>query len=493
MRHTIVKLTGLLMALALTLTGCNLIGVDPIMQLNEDTAKLEKDYAAVVAEYDGGAVTKGEALGRFASMYSYYTQMYSMFGMNMTADVVENVKQQSVEEVVESVAVQKELEKRGLSLSEEKQAEVEKTAADNYKSAYDSFYAEAEGKGEVKDAQTRYDMLKNGYTEELFRKTQQDAANHELLKENVEAEIAELTDEELQTAYDELVSEDQELYSDDASAFETAMSSSEKEEDAIIAWMPEGYRTVKHILVKPGEDVQKAFTDARTALSDAETALAGFETELADLNDADDAEEADDAEAEEAEAEETAEAEAEETAEPEPTEAPRTVEEIQADMDKAQADVDAAKKAVAEAEAKCLESVKDKTDEIYAKIEAGEDFEALIAEYGEDPGMQNEPTASRGYYVTAAKGNWDQNFNDAAMALENVGDVTMTPVVSSSGVHIIKYMSDVTGGAVALDDIRDKLYENTLSTKREEHYDETLTALVEALNPVYHMEAFNVE
>ena len=68
MRHTIVKLTGLLMALALVLTGCNLIGVDPMMQLDEDFAKLDKDYAAVVAEYDGGTVTKGEVLGRFASM-----------------------------------------------------------------------------------------------------------------------------------------------------------------------------------------------------------------------------------------------------------------------------------------------------------------------------------------------------------------------------------------------------------------------------------------
>ena len=49
-----------------------------------------------------------------------------------------------------------------------------------------------------------------------------------------------------------------------------------------------------------------------------------------------------------------------------------------------------------------LDSVKEKTDEIYGKIAAGEDFAALIAEYGEDPGMQNEPTATRGYYVSAA-------------------------------------------------------------------------------------------
>lgn len=499
MRHTIVKLTGLLMVLALTLTGCNLIGIDPMMQLDEDFAKLDKDYAAVVAEYDGGTVTKGEVLGRFASMYSYYAQMYSMFGMNMTNDVVDGIKQQSAEGAIEAVAVQKELEKRGLSLSEDKLAEVQKTADENYKSAFDSFYAHAEGKGEVKDRQTEYDMYQNGYSKELFYQTQLDEANHALLEENVEAEISELTDEELQEAYDEQVAGDQDLYGEDVSAFESAMASSD-EDDALIAWMPDGYRTVKHILVKPADDVLSAVTDARTALSDAESALADFETELSDLNDDDDEETADDEavegedeaeeEAEEDEAEED-EAE-EETAEPETTEAPRTAEEIQADIDKARADVDAAKKTVADAEAACLESVKEKTDEIYAKIEAGEDFESLIAEYGEDPGMQNEPTATRGYYVTAAQGNWDKNFNDASMALENVGDVTMPPVISTSGVHIIKYMSDVTGGAVPLEEIRDKLYETTLATRKEDHFDETLTSLIEALNPVYHMEAFDV-
>ena len=105
MRHTIVKLTGLLVVLALTLTGCNLIGIDPLMQLDEDFAKLDKDYAALVAEYDGGTVTKGDALGRFTSMYSYYAQMYSMFGMSMTNDVVNSVKEQAAEAVVEAAAV----------------------------------------------------------------------------------------------------------------------------------------------------------------------------------------------------------------------------------------------------------------------------------------------------------------------------------------------------------------------------------------------------
>ncbi len=487
MRHTIVKLTGLLVVLALTLTGCNLIGIDPLMQLDEDFAKLDKDYAAVVAEYDGGTVTKGDALGRFASMYSYYTQMYSMFGMSMTNDVVENVKQQAAEAVVEAAAVSKELEKRGLSLSEDKLAEVQKAADENYKSAYDNFYQNAAGKGDVKARQAEYDMYANGYNKDTFYITQLDQANHELLEETVKAEIADLTDEELQAAYDAKVTEDQEAYADNASAFETAMSS----DSEIVAWIPEGYRTVKHILVKPEDDVLTAVTDARAALSTAKNELNTFENELSELNDKTAGEETAE---EEATDEEPAEEEAaeEEAADAEPTEAPRTAEAIQADIDRTKADIEAKQKAVEEAEAACLASVKDKTDEIYAKIEAGDDFAALIEEYGEDPGMKNEPTASRGYYVCAAQGNWDEHFNEGAMSLEKVGDVTMTPVISSSGVHIIRYETDVTSGPVALDDIREKLHDTTLNDRKDEHYDDVLSDIVEALNPVYHMDAFNI-
>ena len=63
MKHALVKLTGLLVVLTLVLSGCNLIAVDPIKQLDEDFDALKKDYSAVVAEYDGGQVTKVEVLG----------------------------------------------------------------------------------------------------------------------------------------------------------------------------------------------------------------------------------------------------------------------------------------------------------------------------------------------------------------------------------------------------------------------------------------------
>ena len=70
MRHALVRLTGLLIVLMLVLTGCNLIGVDPIMKLDEDLAKLAKRYSGVVATYDGGEVTQADVMASFTNMYN---------------------------------------------------------------------------------------------------------------------------------------------------------------------------------------------------------------------------------------------------------------------------------------------------------------------------------------------------------------------------------------------------------------------------------------
>jgi len=478
MRHTLVKLMGLMLALTLVLTGCNLIGIDPIMQLDEDMAKLKKDFEAVVVDYDGGSLTKGDVMGTFVSTYSYYTQMYSMFGMNITSDVLETVKQQALEQSMADLAIEKELANRGLSLTEEQLKEVQEKADENYKQAYDTYYAQAEGKGDVKAKQTEYNMYQNGLTKDTFYNSQLRVAQGTLIQDTVKGEITELSDEELQEAFDAKVAEDEESYATDLGSFESAMSS----DTELVTWMPEGYRTVKHILVKPEADVLTAVTDARNALNDAKSRLETLETELEDLND-DDAEPAAEAEAEAAEAE----TEAAEDAEP-----ARTAADVQADIDAARAEIETDEKAVADAETACLDSVKAKTDEIYQKLSEGVDFADLIAEYGEDPGMQNEPTATRGYYVCADSENWDKNFTAGAMALQNVGDVSETPVISTSGVHIIRYESDVTPGAVALESVRDQFYDTALTDAKEHHYDEALESWISAMKPVYHLDAFTL-
>ena len=110
--------------------------------------------------------------------------------------------------------------------------------------------------------------------------------------------------------------------------------------------------------------------------------------------------------------------------------------------------------------------MQDTLDEIQARIDAGEDFQALIDEYGEDPGMQDEPTATVGYYVSADSTVWDTAFRDAAMLLANVGDIS-EPVLGMSGIHIIRYEGDVTPGAVPLEEVRGQLFDEALPRRRK--------------------------
>lgn len=73
----------------------------------------------------------------------------------------------------------------------------------------------------------------------------------------------------------------------------------------------------------------------------------------------------------------------------------------------------------------------DKANELCERIENGEDFDALIKEYGEDPGMT---VYNGGYYFTV--GEMVKPFEDAAFSLKE-GEYSK-PVQSDFGYHIIQ-------------------------------------------------------
>lgn len=456
MNAKIAKVLGLVLVLALVLSGCNLIEVDADMQADEDIAKLDKQFSKVVASYDGGEVTANDVMGEFTNNYSqtYYLYQY-YFGYSMTADEVHSLMEESIDQHVRNAIVAEHFDET-MELSAEELAEVETLAQESFETAQTGALDAAEGKTDKeKQANTRVLLKQEGLTYDSIYANQLVSTKVSKMEQSLRDAVTEVSDEDLQAAYDAKVAEQQESYTD-GSSFESDMSG----DSAIVCWMPEGYRTVKHILVIPETELMDAYKTAVSDLSSAQSTLEGYQAELAALND-------DDA-----------------------TEGARTAEEIQADIDAAEASVASAQSTLDAAAQACLDSVKDKTDEIYARLEAGEDFEALIAEYGEDPGMQNEPTSSRGYYVSAASTNWEVNFRDAAMALENVGDYTAEPVLSGSGMHIIRYESDVTAGPVALDEVRDALYEQTLTELQEANVTDTIEAWVAERNVSIDADAF---
>ena len=126
---------------------------------------------------------------------------------------------------------------------------------------------------------------------------------------------------------------------------------------------------------------------------------------------------------------------------------------IDADADALAAYASAADaEALESAKAAVIESCKEKLDEIYGKIEAGESFESLIGEYNTDPGMSGD-NLKNGYAVHQNTVVFMQEFTDGAFSekMVSVGDVS-DPVVTSYGVHILYYLRDIPGGAIEYTD-----------------------------------------
>jgi len=119
--------------------------------------------------------------------------------------------------------------------------------------------------------------------------------------------------------------------------------------------------------------------------------------------------------------------------------------------------------------------------EVMDKVNAGEDFEALIKEYNEDPGME---TYTEGYIIGADfEGIYDDAFQKAAAELKKEGDVSGM-AEGSFGIHIIKRYGDVSTEPVPFEDVKEEIKGMILSNLKDEMYDAKIAEWKEALEVV---------
>ena len=85
------------------------------------------------------------------------------------------------------------------------------------------------------------------------------------------------------------------------------------------------------------------------------------------------------------------------------------------------------------------------------KIDAGEDFETLLAEYNTDPGMSDATNAAG--YLVGDGASYVEPFLKAALALAKDGDVS-DPVQSDYGWHIIKRVSTEAAHEIPYADVQ---------------------------------------
>ncbi len=465
---------------------------------NERIAELEAQVelyqpyydAQVIVEYDGGVVFLDDILEQYAGVDSQFSSYYGASLADYGYDTV--YKQMIAEMLLQNAVLEAKAAELGLDqLDDETMAGLTEEAATNFESyvtsVWDYFASDDLTDEEIREDCVAY-LESMGYTEDALLETLIDNYVSEQLYNYITADVT-VTEEDIQAAFDELVAEQEASFADD-STYNTSRNNGDT-----IVWNPEGYRMVRHVLIRFNDDQATRYSELQDTLDALNEELEALQTAAEETAAATDettteatgetaeatAEAADEAAAEttgetaEATAEATDEA-AETTSETaEATEAPaRTEEEINAEI----ADVEAELTAL-------YEELLPTAQEVIDAFNSGTSFSDLIDQYNEDPGMENEPTATNGYAVSANSTAWDPAFTEGAMSIESIGEIS-EPVYGQNGIHIIYYDSDIPAGAVDLESVRAEIEESALNTKLNDTYDNTLAEWVEAVNPVYH-------
>lgn len=128
-----------------------------------------------------------------------------------------------------------------------------------------------------------------------------------------------------------------------------------------------------------------------------------------------------------------------------------------------------------------LLTIREKAESVLKLVDEGGDFEALMEEYGEDPGMKNE-AYKNGYLTYAGDTGFVTEFADACAALTEDG-MTSGLVASDFGYHIIRRVSTVPSGEATFEEVKDSLMESMLTDKKSTTYDQQVEAWVKEVNP----------
>ena len=472
------KMISLILAVMLALGVCAMAEpADLQAQLDEANARITELEAEVekykpfydsqiVAEFgEDGIVWLEDAEHQFQEA----SQMYAQYGIPVDSYAGE-IKQSIVESMVQDGVLDAKAAELGLAEPDEATlADLTQKAAEDfevYVSYYTSYFAK-EGASDEENHQATIDGLNAaGINADAMLANRLEEYISEQMHDYVTKDVT-VTDEDVQEQYQKLLEMDKEDFADDYSYNASRM------DGETIAWNPEGYRAVKHVLVKFNEDQEKQYNELQSALSD-------LNDELAALDEAESAEEAPE-EAEEApeEAEEDVAEDAEADEEAESEEPPRTREEIQTDIGAIGASLEA-----------LYSELLPRAQEVVDAFNNGTDFETLIDQYNEDPGMDNEPGATLGYAVSAESTYWDPAFVEGAMSIAEIGQIS-EPVRGQNGIHIIYYMADITPGDVPFEDIKDGVEAAALEEKIQATYDDQVAAWVEEANPTYYLDRFN--
>ncbi|MBR5288355.1 MAG: peptidylprolyl isomerase [Clostridia bacterium] len=116
-----------------------------------------------------------------------------------------------------------------------------------------------------------------------------------------------------------------------------------------------------------------------------------------------------------------------------------------------------------------------KAEAVLALIKDGADFEETMIAYNEDTSTAEQLLA--GYPICDASATYSEDFKNAAMALENIGDVSEV-LVTEYGCFILRYAADLEAGAADYASRMEAETEDALAAKKDEVFGAYLEAVL---------------
>ena len=231
-----------------------------IAELEAEVEKYKPYYdKQIVAEYgEDGIIWRDDAM----EQYQAAADTYAQYGLKID-DYAAEVKQDILTMLVRDAILDGKAAELGLSeLDDATKADLEKEAVDTFETyveSYKSYFASEGTSDEDARAQTIEQLGNYGVTVEAL--TEQMVANYvdEQLYKAVTADVA-VTDDDIQAAYGDMVKAAQEDFTDDRT-YNNARGSGEP-----IAWNPEGYRAVKHVLIQFSDEQSSQYSELKRTL-----------------------------------------------------------------------------------------------------------------------------------------------------------------------------------------------------------------------------------
>lgn len=411
MKNTLIRVLALLVMVMLMLTGCS---------------KEAPDSTKVIEFADGTAITKGDMKMVYNDMYSYYSYLYQMYYNVVPADLDEYTAQQTADAYLAQELTKRHAGDYGIELTAEMEAEAAENAQAEWESYLTSYINANLTEENAKDPEKARKMAERGverlgYNYDYMLKEHTDSVLVNAIIEAMTADITTVDETELQAQYEKNVASDEAAFAGNVAAYEEAVSFGET-----AYWIPEGYRGVQHILLKP-ED-----TALLTEYEECDASVAALSDELLSAIGGNAAE-------------------------------GRTTDVITDELNTATA-------ALRDVEARIIAACQTQIDEINTKLAEGIAFPELINDYTADSDAL--------IYVGAETTSLITPFKNGAMALVNEGDIS-APIVGQYGVHLIYYAEEVASGAVDFESVRDVLEAELLQAAKDAAYDAQVQAWIE--------------